>query len=794
MTNTLKKALALAELGLFVFPVRLGDDGTKTPLTEKGHHDATRDPGVIEDMWRVRKDAEVGVDVGRSGLNVLDVDVKNGKDGFETIADEWLDIPDTVDYPTPSGLGRHYVYRAPEGVALSPAGPYRKMEGVDRRAGSSWVLWNGDVPESYEAFSEAPEWLNDPAVVRTAASFEGDLQDWYERLTPGAPNRLVRAAIDRISADMGHADMVEAQMNAIRLGAEGNPGVDVLLEALEQAWLERDPGNHTTPENDWEYKFQEALQSGVEKYGAAIELFENMPDYSISLVPTTVPNRLVLGQSGNPSDFSALLGSLVEATDDDMKILSILWNCPKTSEAAREIGLESTYRRIELARQRPEPTRENPALADEERISTPAHGTQLLTDEEREYISTRPTFIDHYLEAGQRNGFANPVYFRAAAWSVMSMAFGFRAFLPVTATDKMGVNTWNITLGYSGTGKTRAVQFRDSCLRALFNGDSELQGYFVGADSSPQGLHLALLKRDHKASFFGADEAAGFFKQLVKRDHYATGLDDTLARWYDGWVDPSSKMTLKEYTGKSAMTSLTIQMFGTPDRVTEVLTRDMFMTGFLARFNWSIGDLPIETDARFNLLQEDETESYDETPDIISDLVLDLVSAVSRYDGVSQPVRATREALDRMSAAYKRMHTVAKERENWDITEPSVTRLMETMRKCAAMLAIYRGERVIRMEDALNAIQAVEEWFNNLFTVAAMISAGTFQRQCDEIEDWIRKRRGKATRESVLHNFRNWIQRDQRDLDTKLDFLVSSGRLNREEADGGSMVYRVNGG
>lgn len=792
---TVELALDMAEAGYTVFPVLHTKDNEKKPLTRNGHKDATRDPGVIMEWWAENPNAKVGVPAGANNIVVLDVDTKHGVDGYTTIDDNWLPLPDTYHYDTSTG-GRHFVYLAPEGVTLNGQAPYRKLPGVDRRGGESWVLWVGGVPDS--EIAPAPEWLCDPAVTKRQFNFDGELEEWFDSLVPGEPNVLVRKAIERIAPDMGHSDMVEAQHAALRLGAEGNAGVQELLEAIREAWLSRPAENHTTPESEWGFKFQEALASGLEKYGALTEQLKNLPEYNLGLVPTGIPDKLLLEPNGK-TGFSALLGALIREVDSDERVASILWNCAATKELARDWGLQFVFQRVTEARSKPEPTRENPRIEEQrEEAAKPKpkglDGTELLTPEERDFLSTRPTFVDYYLAAGKSTGFANEKYFKAAAWVVAGMAFSFHGYIPVTATDRIGLNVWNMVLGYSGTGKTRAIKFRDLCLGQLFKNDNpDGVSYNLGTDSSVAGLHEALLGRDKKASFFGADEASGFFKQLARSD-WMTSLDDTLSRWYEGDIDPSNKVRLKELKGKSAQTALTTQMFATPDRLTEVLTRDMFLTGYLARFQWIIGDPPVMTDDRFNLLQQaqGEVEDFDDTPGIITDVVTNLIEARSFTNGKAVPLFATDEALKRMSDAYRRMFRIAEQRKNFDLTEPSVTRLMEVMRKCAGICAMYRSDTNIILEDALHAIAAVEEWFEGLFEAAETISSGEFQRDCNEIEIWVRKKGGRVTKTALYHNFRNMIQRSPQELDLRIGFLVDSGALNRLE-DKGTMRYEVNG-
>lgn len=792
--SNLQKALRLAsEAQFYVFPTMV-IDGQKVPLTKNGHLDASQDPGIIEDWWRQHPDAYPGVATGMSGIVVLDIDKKNGVDGFESLEKAWLDVPDTFRYPTINN-GEHLVYADPGDRELNGVARYQRMEGVDRRAGSSWVLWNGPVPDR-EDFEPAPEWFLDKSVVRSAAEFEGTVQEWYENLTPGEPNSLVARAIDRISEDMSHSQMVEAQYNAVRLGAEGNPGVPHLLAALENAWESRDPGNHSTPQDAWEYKFAEALMSGVTKYGDATELVKQLPEYNFKMVPDEVPDWMVVGEPLSKPQFSKVLNTLVTWAEDDMRVASILWHAPTTSEIARDWGLEFLVKRIQEARSTPEPTRENPKLEDSKEIARLAPefaGVSLLTDEERQLVAQTPTFNKRYLEVAQSQGFANPIFTRSCSWTVLSLVFGFKVFIPVSATDKMGVNLWSQDLGYSGTGKSRSIKFRDSVLNLIFEGDNEEQGYNLGADSSPEGLNVSLLLRDRQASFFASDEAARFFKRMLSRD-WMSGLDDTLSHWYEGRIDPSSKLNLKELRGKSALTSFNIQMFGTPGRMTEVMTRDMFLTGFLARFHWVIGEPPVQSDDRYRLHQQREhVEFYGVAPEI-EELALDLYHAANLRGPDPKPILATDEALERMTQAYLKMDKTARLREHYDLTEPSITRLMETMRKCAALTAAYRGADEVELVDALVAIEALEEWFENLFEVAAMISASIFQQECDQIEAWLATQQGGASRARLLNRFGSMIRFNVAELDGRIQFLVDSGRVNRESKDGIGVTYTINGG
>lgn len=808
--DSLTKARGLAELGLYVFPVRLTSGGGKAPAIPKsgpsvgGHWAATTDREQI-DKWFITEypGAGVGVFTGRSGLVVLDLDRKKGKDGFNEIEQSFLPTPPTFSYPTANG-GEHHIYRAPDGVALNGLADYRGMPGVDRRGGSSWAWWHGDsIPASREAFSEAPTWLVDPVTQRTGDSYEGGMDGWLDDLTEGEPNELVSRALGRIQDDFSHSDMVAAQYNLIEYGSNGMPGVGPALDKLLDAWMNRPAENHGTPFNEWQWKFDDALKSGIEKFGATSSLIEDLPKYDLNVLPSGFSVGMLVGDSGTSSDIRVIISELVRLGVEPERIATTLWSAGTTKVLARKWGLEFIYGLITKAQNSPMQVSENPAI---EEVSGPGIDEEakpvitstkfsILTPEELEYSRKRDSFVDVYVQAGKKGGFANEKFFRANAWTVASLAFAFRGFIPVSGSDKMGLNLFHQVMGYSGTGKSRSLKFRDIALSRLFGGDTTSEtSYNLGGDSSPQGLHIGLLQRDNKPSLLSSDESSRFFKQILKSDGYSSSLDDNISHWYEGRVDPSNKVSLKELRGKSALTSFHVSFMGTPDKLLELLTRDLFGTGFLARFSWVLGDPPVETDDRFNMSQQDDIVEFDEAPPEIDDLVIDLMSAARLVGRKNTPILADDESLERMKKAYKDMHSNARSSANWDIIEPSLTRLSETMRKCAAICAMYRGSKYINIDDVLKSLESVQEWYDNIFIVADGISAGEFQRDCDKILSWVISRGGNVTRTALMHAHRNMIVRNSRELDDRLTFLIESGRLVFKEGAGSTTHrYMTNG-
>lgn len=807
MASTASRAKALAEAGFAVFPTR---PDSKRPYGSDDWRDglkaATLDPWLAWDTFEKYPKAGIGIHCGRSGIVVLDIDYKedeNGnvlKDGFDSLERAWLEIPESFKYTSVGGFGQHIYYAAPEGADFNGAGRYRRMEGVDRRAGESYVVIPDHAPiPDKSTFAPAPEWLCDPAAVRSAEEFQGTVKDWYESLEPGKPNLLVRNAMDRIEKkyreagnDFDHAALIESQFQAIRLGAEGNPGVPVLLERIEDLFMERE-GSHTRPVEEWAHEFAEGLASGIKRYGDAIDLRKSLPPFDISTAPSAVPDRLLIGEPGDKDVFRETLRALLEASDDDLYVTSALWNAPRTRDLAREWGLQFVHERVVDARSKPEPVRENPTLptpepsipVSVESVNRNTSGSFLSEDEIRRAQSRR-TFIDKYLDASASKGFWNRTYDIPAAWTCLSMAFGLRAYIPKGV--KIGTNLWFLPVGYSGTGKSASIAFQKNVLNHMLK-DGE--GYYnLGAVSSPEAILLELLTRDGKPSMILQDEASTFF-QSVKTKDWMKQLEYDFSNYYMGEAGPSNKLSLRDLRGKSATTSFNIYMIATPDRLLKLIDTDMFATGFMARFNWMWADPPVNDETKYRAT-ETEIDSEKGAPPVTFDLAGDLLHAREQFP---EPVKVwgTKEAVARLEKAHEDFDRGAQKQERYDALEPAITRLgRETIWKCAALLALYEGRTTFTLDDALSALLYAEEWYRNLLRVVETTSEGEFAGDAAEIEAYIHSQGGSVSEAALNHRFRSMIRYSPRELSDRIQFLVMSGRINREEKDR-KVKYVLNG-
>ena len=791
--TTAQTAFDLASGGFHVFPLRA--DGT--PATKNGFKDATNDPYAVQDAFEKRDNYLIGIATGPSNLIVLDIDYKESpdgtvKDGFTTIEREWLDVPESFAYTSKGGKGRHIWYRVPDEQEYGRSMTYRGLAGVDRASGDGYVVFNGDTVPKYDDLTVAPEWLCDvKKTQRVSETFEGTVKEWFDTLEPGAPNALVRKAMERVNQkfsdlgnDFSHGDIVEFQYEAVRLGAEGNSGVPELLELLEEKFASR-TGAHSRPEEEWAAEFNEALESGIRRAGDAIELRKTLPAYNLSAIPDTVPDSLVSGEGGTPQDVTSLIRTLARTDMDGLQALSTVWNAPKTRDVARDWGLEFVHKRITEEKSRVEtPSQVIPVSDTPEVAKSKQETVTLLTDKERERVSKNHTFIDHYLaKVNESMGFVKKEYSTPLAWSVLSMSVGRGVVIP--KHNGMGVNLWFAVLGASGSGKSTQIKFARVILDGLLRGHESYWGTGAG---SPEGIVESLVKRDGLPSALFQDEGAAWYKDLTNKD-WMRSLSNQMADWYDGTVIAPQKRTLKELAGKVAHVSFNYFTISTPDDTLRVIDEEMFGTGFMARVAWVYGPPPAPDEKRFTSNRVDLSDAG--KPIQISELTYEM-SLLRRTFPNDRRVKVwgTDAAVKRMDKAWLEMYKKAQKHPKFDsVIEPSVQRLGETLWKCAALLAAYRGSDEIDMDDALVALKNVEVWYATLLKVSEEVS-GAYLRDANQMLGHIRKQGGRIGRRALVKAFGHLITRSQAELADRINYLVDSGQL-RAVSDNGQSYYEL---
>jgi len=207
-----RSALRYAERGWPIFPLwprqgdkcACGDPGCKNQgkhpighLAPNGFKNATTDEKTITRWWQEYPDAGIGMPTGAaSGIDVLDIDFKNGKDGtsaLDSLSRKLGALPKTRSALTPSG-GEHFYFRHAKDIRCSTD---KLGVGLDVRGDGGFVV----LPPSHELY----EWIvNDEGRVKRTAEWP---DGWIGHLRslnapsgspgadPAADAKLVAAAL-----------------------------------------------------------------------------------------------------------------------------------------------------------------------------------------------------------------------------------------------------------------------------------------------------------------------------------------------------------------------------------------------------------------------------------------------------------------------------------------------------------------------------------------------------------------------------------------------------------------------
>ena len=209
--NTFIEAVKHVPEGVPVFPLK----HDKSPYTAHGHKDATTDAAQIEAWGRRCPDALVGVPTGAaSGYFVLDVDVKNNRNGFKTLREKGWTLPPTRTHRTKTGGGAHYLFRLPEGVSLKNTAS-KLGDGLDTRGDGGYIVWwpaHGGEVENPDLIAEIPEFILDALEERSHAKSPPAYSVEGETIPEGSRNdRLFRLAAAFRQRGLS-ADAIEAAL------------------------------------------------------------------------------------------------------------------------------------------------------------------------------------------------------------------------------------------------------------------------------------------------------------------------------------------------------------------------------------------------------------------------------------------------------------------------------------------------------------------------------------------------------------------------------------------------------
>jgi len=204
---TLAAALALASIGIHVFPCRAR---AKEPATPHGFKDATIDPEQIERWWRVEPRFNIGAATGAlSGILVIDVDGPAAEAELRRLEAEHGDLPDTATVFTARGTHRWFEHPDDATPIHNSAG--KLAPGIDIRATGGFVLVPPSIHPSgkkYRWGSETtiaapPSWL----VEKLSAPADGVAaatppDEWADLIAAGVPEGRRNCSIAKLAGHL----------------------------------------------------------------------------------------------------------------------------------------------------------------------------------------------------------------------------------------------------------------------------------------------------------------------------------------------------------------------------------------------------------------------------------------------------------------------------------------------------------------------------------------------------------------------------------------------------------------
>lgn len=777
-----EKAIALASLGIPVFAAHHEDLWAgpkllprKSPIVDRdlgfirGVLDATTDRERLQALFAKYPNALVGYSTENLILADIDSNPEKGRDGWYTVIEFGLEVPDTLTYGTPSG-GSHHLYAKPEGVNLGPTQDHvlpdgRVASGIDRRAGAgAYGIWYADEVPWELTLAQPPAWLLTPNRTGTGVEFNGTPQTWLDSLGDDEPDDRVLAVIDRMRDDAPRDDMLKRQRELIGLGADGHPGVAAAIDVLRDLWMGRE---HVS--GDPVREFDVALLDGIRKFGGTPEP-EGVPDKEIAkrlAKEVTDPSLTKLffdaGSADDRRRFIRGLAKLGYSADD---IFATVWHIPLRGKLTQT----KLYQEVHDLLAAPS------AVAGEIPIS-------LLTQAERDRCESIYSFVDHYCYASSINQRPwNMSYVRLSAWTILGLMFSDIAWIDI---DKgLNLNLYGFQIGPSGSGKSEAMLDMYGFLQHIGRYDQ----ISIDDDASEAGLLGAIRDRGGEVVWFHGDEAERVLSKM-KDDAKVTwgGLQGTLTMLYDtGYVPKqlrarSSKETSRE---DSVHVRFNVWLAGTSKNFFDNLTLSQVEKGFIARFISAFGEKPERSpeDLKTRRRQTKDASIRDPHLAALAEELNEVRQMLSTGRGGMVP---TDEAMERMDEARITALSLFEGDPLWEVIEPNVLRISFVMWKAAGLNAISQGRKTIEVDDVLIALRASEEWLTNSVTLMRGVRGNEFASKVEKVYAEIAKS-GSISAQNLTQRIYGSMALSMMELKEATDNLAAQGRIRLDKG-----VWRV---
>lgn len=240
------------------------DSPGKHPLTKRGVHGATLDEKIIKIWWGKYPDANIAIACGEQSFDVLDIDVKHGIDGKETLIDlekKHGRVPDTVCQITGSG-GVQIMFEHQDGLKNA----VNFAPGLDVRTTGGYVVappslhvsgrnyeWELSSHPDETSLAPWPAWLFKLIQASNGAAGEANPPNWHIDLLQGVPNGQRNQTAARLAGLYLHRNLTPDEVLCLLTGWNTRntpPLADSELKHTIKSIVATDQKNNNTGELD----------------------------------------------------------------------------------------------------------------------------------------------------------------------------------------------------------------------------------------------------------------------------------------------------------------------------------------------------------------------------------------------------------------------------------------------------------------------------------------------------------------------------------------------------------------
>lgn len=403
----------------------------------------------------------------------------------------------------------------------------------------------------------------------------------------------------------------------------------------------------------------------------------------------------------------------------------------------------------------------------------------LLSLSERELLRDNPTFPDLYTSwALTRSPDSPAIYHRALSWQILASCLGDRAYVDLR-WGKMYLNLWTFILGETTRyRKSTSMGFATEVIEQVDTG-SMTESTYIGSDATSEALTKTLGAREGKSSLVHIDEINEFFAEVFTKG-YRAGTLGMFTKIYDGRVPVVLRASKDAGNSKHERAVLNFLGGGIQSKLSQILHREHFESGFLLRTTWAAAEPIFYTEGSSDVMLRDSGMLSVADDPTLKKFVRNIVHVKSKHsDDNPTEIELSEEALVRINKMVHDMHAYA-HRIGDSVVEAGIDRLRDSILKAAALLTLLMDEKEISEFLMLRAILQGEEWFIGLIKMVSEVSTSGFGRQLDEIVTYIASGKGQMRTEGEIYRKFSFRPHEYREI---VDSLRLSGRIRREAGD-----------